>query len=71
MVLYIFAVYFAQLVVHHRTSYPDETFVELERYYGSLSLTVLGLFQSMTGGVDWDVMISPIIHDISPFLGAP
>lgn len=69
MVLYIFGVYFAQLVVHHRTSYPDETFVELENYYGSLSQTVLGLFQSMTGGVDWNVMINPIIDDISPFLG--
>jgi len=38
-------------------------------YYSSLARAVLSLFQGMTGGVDWDDLISPLMEEISPLTG--
>lgn len=44
---------------------PDEF---LLKYYGSLWASVQTLFQSVTGGIDWNEVLSPMTQSISPFL---
>jgi len=46
-------------------SEPDEF---LLRYYGSLWGSVQTLFQSVTGGIDWNEVLTPLTQSISPFL---
>merc|ERR1712151_589600 len=38
-------------------------------WWGSLYRSVLSLYESIFGGVDWDDVITPLMNDISPTLG--
>lgn len=72
MVVYVLAVYTTQVVLNKRISFDSAgmpTPVELELYWGSLILSILSLFQSITGGVDWDVVVRPLMDHISPTMG--
>mmetsp|Transcript_42974 Transcript_42974/g.77304 ORF Transcript_42974/g.77304 Transcript_42974/m.77304 type:complete len:614 (+) Transcript_42974:43-1884(+) len=40
---------------------------ELSTLYGSLSKTVLSLFQGITGGHDWDTLVKPLWKFVSPW----
>jgi hypothetical protein len=64
MLIYSASVYFTQLVAD--CSEPSS---ELLRYFGTLDVTILVLFQSITGGVDWNDVADPLILDISAFMG--
>lgn len=57
-------------VVTERRALPDAEFAapELEYYFGSLLRTMLSLFESITGGQSWDLMVQPLIVEISPAL---
>jgi biopolymer transport protein ExbD len=53
---------------------PQEGEKNLDRqsltyFYGTLGKTILALWQSITGGADWDQMARPMIHEVSPLLG--
>jgi len=67
IVLYIFGVYFTQLVQNHRSE-TGELNSTLDKYYGTLGSTVLGLFQSVTGGLDWETMSTPLMREVTPLL---
>jgi len=77
LVIYMIAIYFTQLVLHHRLdtgcgqSGPCETDWDLElgRRYGSVGITSLHLFQSVTGGLEWANMSEPLMSSISPWMG--
>lgn len=45
-----------------------ETEHELMRYFGKLGRTVLSLYQSVTGGLDWSSAVEPLL-DLNIFLG--
>lgn len=74
LMIYIVAVYFTELVLHHRLddkdskgkSQHDET---LKFYYGSLGRSLLSLYQAISGGVDWDGMVVPLMEDIHFVMG--
>jgi Ca2+-binding EF-hand superfamily protein len=69
IVLYIFGVYFTQLVLNHRLGTESLNLpMELDNFYGSLGSTVLGLFQSVTGGLDWEAMSTPLMKEVTPML---
>merc|ERR1712060_721730 len=58
LVIFVMSVYLTDSVTDHRRLLAAsglDSFIELDRYYGSLSLTVLTLFQSVMGGIDWDM----------------
>jgi len=58
ILIYLFAVLFTQAVTENeQVSGHDE---ELARYYGSLFQTVSTLFKSITGGVSWEEVSSPL-----------
>eukprot|EP00928_Gymnodinium_smaydae_P014969 TRINITY_DN15494_c0_g1_i1.p1 TRINITY_DN15494_c0_g1~~TRINITY_DN15494_c0_g1_i1.p1 ORF type:complete len:729 (+),score=142.38 TRINITY_DN15494_c0_g1_i1:55-2241(+) len=62
LIMYVFAVVFAQAVsdVLIDNQLTDVKNSELESYYGSVIRSVLTLFQSIIGGVDWDNAINPL-----------
>lgn len=43
----------------------------LDRYYGTLARSILSLFQAITGGVDWNDILMPLLRDISPLVALP
>jgi len=42
---------------------------DLEQWYGSLPRAVLSLFQGLTGGVDWNELVQPLMVQLSPWAG--
>jgi len=77
LVIYMVAIYFTQLVLHHRLDMgcgPSgvcdvDSNAELLRMYGSVGKTVFFLFQAVTGGLDWGNMAEPLMTSISPWMG--
>jgi len=41
----------------------------MSKYYGTLSRSLLSLFQGISGGVDWDELADPLIMHSSPLCG--
>jgi len=72
MIVYVLGVYVTQVVLHKRVSLQNslEPFPEdLDKYWGGLVSSVFTLFQSITSGVDWDVVTRPLIDHIGPEMG--
>jgi len=68
-IIYLVGVYFTQLVSDH---WPDEGPAEddiLNLRFGSLIRTLLSLFQAISGGLDWDALVSPLNDRVSPLAG--
>jgi len=71
--IYVVAIYFTQLTLHTRIGLTDEESAaanqkDMVAYYGSLLQACLSLFQAITGGVDWDMMLRPLVEEISPLV---
>jgi len=75
LLVYVFGVYFTQLVLDHRLSLkgdtvePSPSLQSLEFYFGSLGRSILSLYQAISGGVDWDDLAVPLISRISALVG--
>jgi len=65
LIIYVFAVLFTQAVNDHITD-PEAPILEdadlqaTDEYFGSLAATMLSLFMSISGGVSWENVISPL-----------
>lgn len=69
MVIYVLGVYITQVVLNKRITLEtsgEHAPQALEVYWGSLVPSVFSLFESITGGVDWDDVVRPLIKHISP-----
>lgn len=72
LMIYVVAVYLTQLVLDYRVekslggTQPNE---QLGQYYSSLFRSILSLYQAISGGVDWDDLVNPLIQEISPLIG--
>lgn len=66
--IYIMAVFITQMVTEKLRNDPDdkEAHENLSKFFNSVSMCCLVLFQSMTGGIDWGDITSPLIDHISP-----
>lgn len=64
--IYLVAVYMTQLVTDHVSREDASGRTSLRRYFGTLDRSILSLFQSITGGKDWDDMLHPLVTHISP-----
>jgi len=67
LVIYMVGVWLTQIVSEFRTR-TSEPHKGLQQYYGSLGASVLLLFQSVTGGIDWDNAVSPLMESISSWM---
>lgn len=70
IIVYIFAVFLTYLVLDHfsdaTNSVAQGVENKLDKYYGSLAVSVLTLFQTISGGCDWGDALKPLYDDISP-----
>merc|ERR1719487_266589 len=55
LIIYSVSVYFTQMVSDHKGPHHPELF----RYFGTLDLSILSLFQAITGGCDWKDLVDP------------
>jgi len=80
LMMYIVGVWFLQSVTDHFIARLDSgtngqaiTYSsgeeQLGEHFGSLAATILSLWQSLSGGVDWSEMSNPLISELSPLLG--
>mmetsp|Transcript_73218 Transcript_73218/g.204501 ORF Transcript_73218/g.204501 Transcript_73218/m.204501 type:complete len:448 (-) Transcript_73218:28-1371(-) len=72
LMIYIVGVFFTQTITDHMADSDDrnsDDMISLTLYYGSLAKTVLSLWQSITGGADWDTMARPMINEVHPLMG--
>eukprot|EP00747_Dinoflagellata_sp_TGD_P082645 gnl/TRDRNA2_/TRDRNA2_161771_c1_seq2.p1 gnl/TRDRNA2_/TRDRNA2_161771_c1~~gnl/TRDRNA2_/TRDRNA2_161771_c1_seq2.p1 ORF type:complete len:309 (+),score=54.66 gnl/TRDRNA2_/TRDRNA2_161771_c1_seq2:1-927(+) len=71
LIIFIIAVFLTQLLVDYRTSNPAVPEVEdlVDKYYSSLFTAILGLYQAVTGGVSWEVLVMPLLNHVSPLVG--
>jgi len=56
LMIYVVGIFFTQIV----TNYGDKTDTSLRYWWGSLSRSILTLYQSIMGGVDWDDLVNPL-----------
>lgn len=76
LMVYVFAVHITQITLMERLEDSAQNGArdgwghrdDLGRWFGSVPLSVLSLFQGLTGGVDWNELILPLIG-ISPWWG--
>jgi hypothetical protein len=69
LLIYVVGVYLSNLIIDHAALNPTILVRDdIGNYYGSLMGTMLSLFQAMTGGVDWDDLLRPLMEEISPLL---
>uniref|UniRef100_A0A7S4QPG4 EF-hand domain-containing protein n=1 Tax=Alexandrium monilatum TaxID=311494 RepID=A0A7S4QPG4_9DINO len=47
----------------------NEAVTQLVKWYGRVPRSVLSLIQGLTGGVDWNELVMPLVDGISPWLG--
>jgi len=70
LVVYVVGIYFTQLTLDYRIAHADtEAARELEEYFGSVSVSVMSLFQTVTGGLEWRDMVLPLMRHVSPAMG--
>jgi len=68
LMIYTISVYFTQLVLDHRLGNANSDLVDLVTPWGSLGRSALTLFGSISGGIDWEIAVVPLIQHISVFL---
>eukprot|EP00931_Biecheleriopsis_adriatica_P011565 TRINITY_DN112646_c0_g1_i1.p1 TRINITY_DN112646_c0_g1~~TRINITY_DN112646_c0_g1_i1.p1 ORF type:complete len:675 (+),score=134.36 TRINITY_DN112646_c0_g1_i1:117-2141(+) len=62
LLVYIYGIYLTQSVHLHTLESGDGGAgdAELQKWYGSVSASILSLFQALTGGVDWRDIVDPL-----------
>eukprot|EP00932_Pfiesteria_piscicida_P001601 SRR837773.11557.p1 GENE.SRR837773.11557~~SRR837773.11557.p1 ORF type:complete len:369 (+),score=70.79 SRR837773.11557:59-1108(+) len=61
MIIYVFSTYVTHVIIvnHIDSGLPAEPLLD---YYGSVSRSVLSLFQGLTGGIDWRDLVEPLLE---------
>jgi len=71
--VYIFAVHFAQIALIRRLEDRLPASTEgpgrLTLWFGTVPRSALSLFQGLTGGVDWNDLVEPLMQYVSPWMG--
>mmetsp|Transcript_102279 Transcript_102279/g.228487 ORF Transcript_102279/g.228487 Transcript_102279/m.228487 type:complete len:616 (-) Transcript_102279:75-1922(-) len=70
LMIYTISLYLTQLVADHRIENVASNTIDekgLTEFYGSLGDTMLTMFQSITGGLDWAEALTPLKDNISPW----
>eukprot|EP00927_Polykrikos_kofoidii_P034325 TRINITY_DN29138_c0_g1_i1.p1 TRINITY_DN29138_c0_g1~~TRINITY_DN29138_c0_g1_i1.p1 ORF type:complete len:699 (-),score=85.93 TRINITY_DN29138_c0_g1_i1:90-1892(-) len=72
ILIYMLGVCLIQIVTDHRKGLPPDDMiqdnVDMERIYGDLSSTCMMLWQCISGGVDWNTAMDPLVRQISGYL---
>jgi len=72
MMMYIVGIIFTQVTVGYKLGmYADPSDVGMARlsmHWGSLSRSILSLYESILGGIDWDDLATPLSEHVSPLM---
>lgn len=72
VMIYIVSVYFVLVIADTGRAAQDKNLFEddpaLDHYFGTLFRSCLTLYQSMTGGVDWENCVNPLADASSPLM---
>jgi voltage-gated sodium channel len=68
LLVYMLAVGLTQMVTDHIVAHPYEDQSRLLPFFGSLGSSMLSLFQSISDGVEWRDVTTPLSEDISPYV---
>eukprot|EP00435_Cladocopium_sp_Y103_P046580 s329_g13.t1 len=73
MIIYAAGVFFAQFIIDAASANVDIMIEmpELQYYFSDLLRTMLSLYQSMTGGLSWDVALRPLEGAAGGWLALP
>jgi len=71
--IYVVGIYFTQLVATNRLTISDEQKESahskaMSLYFGTLADSCLSLYQSISGGVNWNQLLRPFVDEISPLI---
>eukprot|EP00928_Gymnodinium_smaydae_P019055 TRINITY_DN17275_c0_g1_i1.p1 TRINITY_DN17275_c0_g1~~TRINITY_DN17275_c0_g1_i1.p1 ORF type:complete len:849 (-),score=131.50 TRINITY_DN17275_c0_g1_i1:61-2607(-) len=75
LIIYVLGVCLTQVVLDYRVEAADpydptdEDNIGLEQYYGDLMRSLVSLYQSVSGGVDWENILQPLLNKIGPIPG--
>lgn len=69
-VIFAAGVYLTQLVTNEKIARREEPedYREIQMYFGSLSVSMLSLYEVMSEGIHWHEVMSPLSHHCSPWL---
>merc|ERR1712190_567509 len=70
LMMYVLSVFLTQMIVQRGEDDPSilDMNGSLYQYFNSVPRSVLSLYQSMTGGTDWNEVLEPLETHISPWL---
>lgn len=68
LIFYIVGLYLTQVTSDHMID-TGVVLPELRYFFGSVPMTVLSLFQALTGGLEWREMLEPLLVHVSPWMG--
>lgn len=66
LVIYTFSVLFMQILIEMRKFHDDD---RLQYWFGSLTRTILTMYEAILGGVSWDEVVTPLIECVGPGMG--
>ncbi|CAE7872740.1 Scn11a, partial [Symbiodinium microadriaticum] len=67
IMIYIMAIELTGMVYQHGLDNPGSASMEdLQTWWGNLPLSMLSLFQALTGGIDWNDCMKPLKDHVSP-----
>mmetsp|Transcript_73699 Transcript_73699/g.130098 ORF Transcript_73699/g.130098 Transcript_73699/m.130098 type:complete len:661 (+) Transcript_73699:83-2065(+) len=71
MLIYAVAVAMTQMANEFREQAirRGENDPHLDRYFNTLGTAILALWECISGGMDWESVATPLIHDVSPVMG--
>eukprot|EP00931_Biecheleriopsis_adriatica_P104093 TRINITY_DN78832_c0_g1_i1.p1 TRINITY_DN78832_c0_g1~~TRINITY_DN78832_c0_g1_i1.p1 ORF type:complete len:631 (+),score=132.21 TRINITY_DN78832_c0_g1_i1:58-1893(+) len=74
VLVYVFGVYFTQIVLDHRLAMKEEgqrlpEDDAMVQYFGSVVLSVQSLYQAITGGVNWADLSDPLVKNLGAGVG--
>jgi len=69
LLIYVLAVFFTQIVADHVQDSKTQV-GPLQAKFGTIGMSVLTLYKSISGGIDWQDASEPLVRHVSPILGA-
>lgn len=66
--VYILACILTQIVTISKVNLEGEAFGSLQKYYGDLALSMFSIYETITEGQHWDVIMEPLVIYCSPWL---
>jgi len=73
--VYLYGIYITQFVGNHWSDLalgdrvPEPSDLQLKLFFGTLPLSMLSLFQAITGGLDWNDLAKPMFDCFTPVVG--